>query len=158
MIHQNGILTVSAVWLLLSWCHMNLLPPWCTFCIHHINHAPVYSFIWYTQGVCMFSNLPPALLANGWALFTCYCGNRGGPNTEVWVNTESWPQGRKICCSSQDSIPWLSDHKSGTLPAPQSKTLKKRIVLLVFPLAKQFSWSSGLPLVSVLRGTHCYNF
>ena len=33
----------SAVWLLHGWCHMKLLPSWCTFCVHH--HAPVYSFI-----------------------------------------------------------------------------------------------------------------
>ena len=27
--------TNNAVWLLHGWCHVKLLPSWCTFCVHH---------------------------------------------------------------------------------------------------------------------------
>ena len=73
--------TNSVTWLLHGWCHMQLMPSWCTFCLHHTTMHQFKASCHATPRMycaCVFScNLPPTLLAEWLGSFTCYCGNMG---------------------------------------------------------------------------------
>ena len=114
----------SAVWLLRGWCRVKLLWSWRPFFVHHttIHQFTVTLYLKPHIGhmvACVFScNLPPALLAECLASFTCYCGNMGpdGMDTKIRISTESWPLRRKFSwCSCRESNTHPFSHGSVTL-------------------------------------------
>ena len=56
-IHQSGY---SAVWLLHGWCHMELLPSWYKFCIHHTTMHQFRVFLFkaaFVWCMCVYMTL-----------------------------------------------------------------------------------------------------
>ena len=79
---------------------MKPLPPRSTFCVHHTNHAQVYSVT-----SCKATYV------------TCMCATRGETHIEIRISTESWPWRRKFSSRScRDSNQRSFSHESSALP------------------------------------------
>jgi len=95
--------TYTAIWLLHGWCHMELLPSWHTFYVHHTKCTSLQCHhnwsLMRRVHVCLAVTCHLHFRHNGQDLLRATAVyNVGGTNTETRVGTERWPWRRNFSC------------------------------------------------------------